>query len=280
MKQKRKSANRKGITLIELICALVIIAMLASIVVPSFTGYIARAYKTSDEAKAKEIHNAVMLTLTDPNEYPYQANWGAPTEYLNPEESFYGKGSSYNLVSPEKVISGECLNRIWKQDFSDGSKDIFVPVATLPAYNAQYYNKAEKYKLNDNSGDKQKGEMKWRSVDSQQVPFINALNEFMGDEDGRVRIPIEYNHKVSNRVGLNTWIIGYWKKHPENVEIWVGAQDKTPAYSNIMGSPKPFFRLYPTPYYNDELARGGNQYLGVGETEPETESESETESVE
>lgn len=51
--------NRRGFTLVELIVVLVILAILASLLIPALTGYIDRARRDQVVAETRMLHEAV-----------------------------------------------------------------------------------------------------------------------------------------------------------------------------------------------------------------------------
>lgn len=57
--------NKKGFTLVELIVVLVIIAILAAILIPTMSGYIGRARKSSAQSSAKSMVTACAAAATD-----------------------------------------------------------------------------------------------------------------------------------------------------------------------------------------------------------------------
>ena len=65
---KKNLAKRKGFTLNELIIVIAIIGILAAVLVPSLSGYIARTKKTAVEQEAKAISTIYEAWLIDPDE--------------------------------------------------------------------------------------------------------------------------------------------------------------------------------------------------------------------
>jgi prepilin-type N-terminal cleavage/methylation domain-containing protein len=57
----KKILNKKGFTLIELIVVIAILAILALILVPSITGYIAKAEAAKNQANARAEYSRVVL---------------------------------------------------------------------------------------------------------------------------------------------------------------------------------------------------------------------------
>ena len=62
---KKNKKNKKGFTLVELIVVLVILAILMAILIPTMSGYIKRANKTSDQSACKTAYTAVSAVITD-----------------------------------------------------------------------------------------------------------------------------------------------------------------------------------------------------------------------
>jgi len=58
-----KKLNKKGFTLIELIVVIAILAILAMILIPSLTGYIAKATKAKDQANCRSAYTKYQLDL-------------------------------------------------------------------------------------------------------------------------------------------------------------------------------------------------------------------------
>jgi len=66
----KKNLNKKGFTLIELIVVIAILAILALILVPSITGYIAKANSAKDQANARSEYSRVVLEAWTTNGAP------------------------------------------------------------------------------------------------------------------------------------------------------------------------------------------------------------------
>ena len=63
----KKLLNKKGFTLIELIVVIAILAILAMILIPSLTGYIAKATQAKDSANARSAYSQTQLTVASNN---------------------------------------------------------------------------------------------------------------------------------------------------------------------------------------------------------------------
>lgn len=63
--KKALKLNKKGFTLVELIVVIAILGVLAAILVPSFTGYVAKAGRANEVATAKSWCTAYQAAYAD-----------------------------------------------------------------------------------------------------------------------------------------------------------------------------------------------------------------------
>lgn len=75
MKAARKAAwtRRSGVTILEVLVVLTIIAMIAAVVGPRLVGYLGRAKTETAELQIKQIGNALQLFYIDTGRYPTSA---------------------------------------------------------------------------------------------------------------------------------------------------------------------------------------------------------------
>lgn len=125
---KLRLTPREGFTLIELLVVISIIAILAGIAVPAFTGVIERGNQTKDLSNAKQIYLGLKLYGTDndgkfPNipwtadntgtgeiENSNQAFQHVVPDYIKSEKIFYLAKSAWTPKAPdENIASGKAL---------------------------------------------------------------------------------------------------------------------------------------------------------------------------
>lgn len=63
----KKRLNKKGFTLIELIVVIAILAILAAILIPSLTGYLAKANRAKDQANCRAAYTQYVLDVATAN---------------------------------------------------------------------------------------------------------------------------------------------------------------------------------------------------------------------
>jgi prepilin-type N-terminal cleavage/methylation domain-containing protein len=118
-----RNTSSGAFTLIELLVVITIIAVLASIALPAFTGVKERGDQTKDPSNAKQIALALRQFAIDNNvSYPskppaidYAAATGTPSNsndafwwlfpnYLQSESIFAASGSAYTPANPDNLI--------------------------------------------------------------------------------------------------------------------------------------------------------------------------------
>jgi type IV pilus assembly protein PilE len=75
--------NKKGLTLIELLIVMVIVAILAAIAVPMYTGYMTRARRADAKTALEQLRAAEEMRRAEYGSYlnnlaALQSSWGAP----------------------------------------------------------------------------------------------------------------------------------------------------------------------------------------------------------
>ncbi|AMC93170.1 hypothetical protein AOC36_04040 [Erysipelothrix larvae] len=101
MKLVKNNKNKKGFTLIELIVVIAIIAILALILIPTISGYIARAEHARDEANARNLYTAAILVAETENVDLNATDAGA---------NVYGKAKAYITVPADVTASVTVTN--------------------------------------------------------------------------------------------------------------------------------------------------------------------------
>lgn len=92
--------NKKGFTLTELIVVIVIIAVLAAVMIPTYTGIVQKARKSADLQEAKNMNDALTLALVEK---------GTPTDMEEALSYLYEEG--YVLENLNPTASG--YNYLW-----------------------------------------------------------------------------------------------------------------------------------------------------------------------
>ncbi len=91
----KKILTKKGFTLIELIVVIAILAILAAILIPSLTDYLARAEAAKDEANARSLYSELMLGW---------ASNSTTNPYTNPAEADIPDNCKVTGTSVETVV--------------------------------------------------------------------------------------------------------------------------------------------------------------------------------
>lgn len=79
----KKILTKKGFTLIELIVVIAILAILAAILIPSLTNYLAKATQAKDQANARSYYSTVVLEVATLATAPSNGAY-TPTSPNNP----------------------------------------------------------------------------------------------------------------------------------------------------------------------------------------------------
>lgn len=131
--------NRRGFTLVELIVVLVILAVLASLLIPALTGYIDRAKRDQVVAETRMLHEAVQTVAS---EAYGSADW--------PSGNFFtiANQSGQNVTNPQDTATHDNLqdryNEIVKlaevPSLTDGKGSFFAVTDTKGAVHCILYN--------------------------------------------------------------------------------------------------------------------------------------------
>ncbi|MCR5638533.1 MAG: prepilin-type N-terminal cleavage/methylation domain-containing protein [Lachnospiraceae bacterium] len=99
MKHKR---NDKGLSLVELIVAVLIIAVLATAVTLAVTKYVAKSKRVSDANTAAELRDAATIALNE----TLQEGWGLSLKRDSTNGKYLGNDKSYER---EKIYGNMCV---------------------------------------------------------------------------------------------------------------------------------------------------------------------------
>lgn len=94
MRYIQRAKSKHGFTLVEVVIVLVIIALLASILSPSYMRYIERARKKDLETEMMGIYNAAQAALTEYYTYNTAEVQSEAKKYYF-KDTRYGKGTTY-----------------------------------------------------------------------------------------------------------------------------------------------------------------------------------------
>ena len=121
--------NKKGITLIELLIVMVIVAILAAIAVPMYTGYMTRARRADAKTSLEQLRAAQEMRRAEYGSYSadlaaLQTSWGAPATTVG--------DYSITLVATTTTFTGTATPNTARQT-ADGALTIDHNGTKLPA---------------------------------------------------------------------------------------------------------------------------------------------------
>ena len=93
-----KIDKKRGFTLIELMAVIAIIAILATILIPTITGYINRSRKSVVINQCKNIHRIIELRKVD-EQFKFKENEKQIKDIIKENASFY----NYDLITEKDV---------------------------------------------------------------------------------------------------------------------------------------------------------------------------------
>jgi len=98
--------NEKGFTLVELIIVMAILAILAGLAAPRFTGVLSDAKTKADEANLRMLQDAVDLYHASEGEYPTNLN-DLVGDYIKEVPEINEDGKTWNYNSTTGIVSIE-----------------------------------------------------------------------------------------------------------------------------------------------------------------------------
>ena len=230
---KRK---RKGFTLVELIVVIAVISILAMLIVPSLTGYIASAKKKATVVNGKTIYMSAIHAMMDEaaynSFYTPQSSWTAYE--ATPDGRIVLTTSSYNGVSStysKKVDLKSALEAEGNYRFTvvarvDGVKHATGGVWANPQDITHVFRT-------------------WNYSDKRYETFVKAmcsdLDMKLGQQKGdnfQVKMPYQ-KREDGGSLPLIRWLVCYRLDDPTKIEIWAGD-----GYKAENG---PAYRVYPDP---------------------------------
>ena len=90
-----KKTNKRGFTIVELVIVIAVIAILATVLVPTFSGVIADATDAALDADAKATYTQVMSSVEDAN-----------GNYIDAENNFVIKATKSGVTKYYYVVNG------------------------------------------------------------------------------------------------------------------------------------------------------------------------------
>ena len=135
--------NRRGFTLIELIVVLVILAVLASLLIPALTGYIDRAKRDQVVAETRMLHEAVQIVAGE----AYASNEWQSDKTISSLMTIASK-SGKKVTNPNDTGSYELFQSRYSEivklaevpSLTDGTGSFFAITDTKGAVHCILYN--------------------------------------------------------------------------------------------------------------------------------------------
>ena len=125
-----RNTNKKGFTIVELVIVVAVIAILAAVLIPTFSGIIAKAQLSADQRAEREMNNAIAMEGADTLEEAMAAleKNGINAKHLIPVSAGYSFVWNKNTNKIE-LVKGED-----KESIAESIKEIAVTVNTTEAF--------------------------------------------------------------------------------------------------------------------------------------------------